>query len=233
MIKPSVFALSLLLSPAFLLAQKFEGGLSAKAGISQLLFVRTSPIPEDHDLSNRVRFSYQAGFFTSWNFSDRWSLDLEAMYWQQNGKTRETFTYTDASLIIHHTQNTYKTDVSYISVPLSFLYRIGNAQLVLGGLGAYEISQTLNIEIIDSSLGQINEVPYTDTLPDFTDFDLGFKAGIMYRITDQLKAGIEYYNGRINLTKDSGFDFNIRNQYVYATLRYNFIQPRREKFYTD
>ncbi|MBX7142663.1 MAG: PorT family protein [Chitinophagales bacterium] len=232
MTKPSILLMTFIAVIASLQchAQKFFFGPSVKAGISQIIFVKTDTIP-DHSISNRLNFSLQAGAYAEYKFANRFGAGLELLYWWQNGKLKDDFSYADA-LGNSITQNdVYKAHVSYFSVPVYFQYYMKDVSLLLGAQSGFEFSETGNLTSTTTTNGAATNTTESDIDLNFENFDIGIKAGVLYKVADNIVAGLEYYNGRVNLSKNNDLPFSSRNQYFYGSLRYNIIRGKRDVIY--
>jgi opacity protein-like surface antigen len=225
-----IFILLGISASAFAQDQKFVFGPSWKAGISQILFQKTDTIP-DHSLLNRVNFSFQAGGFAFYNFTQRSSVGLELLYWMQNGKVKDTYSFTDANSQVVSETDVYTATVSYVTIPIFYQYSLSDIILLLGVQGGYAFDQSGKIQATTITNGNTETGDKTSIEPDLENLDIGFKAGILYKITDNFTAGVEYYNGRVNLSKNNTDPYSSHNQYFYGSFRYNILTGKRQQIY--
>lgn len=212
-------------------AQKVFFGPTGKAGISQVLFNKTDTV-NDHSISNKLSFSFQAGAYAEYKFARRFSAGLELLYWWQNGKVEDDFSYVDPfSGNPVNEVNLYKSHVSYVSVPVFVQYYLSDVILMLGGHSGFEVSKSGSLQITTTSNGVTEEQEPRDYDLKLEEYDIGITAGVLYRISEKLTAGLEYYNGRVNLTQDNQIPYAARNQYFYGSFRYNLIRGKRGEIY--
>jgi len=232
--KRSIFLFALLISVRLYgqdEVQKFTFGPSLNAGISNVIFVKTDTIP-DHVISNRVQFSFQAGAFANYNIGKKFSVGMELLYWWQNGKARDQFSFVDpiTNKGVDQT-NEYKAHLSYVTVPIFVQYYVSDVILMLGVQGGYKFAESGSLKITTTEEGNTSEGDKTDVDLNFVNYDVGLKAGVLYKLSDNFTAGVEYYNGRINLSQNSTYPYSSRNQYFYGAFRYNIVHGKSGKMY--
>jgi len=212
-------------------AQKFSFGPSWKAGISNILLLKTDTI-KDHTFNNRVNFSFQAGAYTQYDFAKHFSAGVELLYWLQNGKLKDQFTYNDgiSGKTVNET-DVYKAYLSYVAIPLYFEWAPSDIILLLGGQYGILFSQSGSIKPSTTVDGVTTEGEKTSRDPNFENYDVGFKAGVLYKLGDNFTAGVEYYNGRVNLSKNNDDPFSSHNQYFYGAFRYNIVRGKAGQMY--
>lgn len=226
-----VFTALLLFCTLACQAQKFSLGPSAKAGISQVLFNKTDTVV-GHSISNKLSFSLQAGAFAEYKFAKRFGAGLELLYWWQNGKVEDEFTYTDIISGKPVSEvDVYRAHLSYFAIPVFFHYYMQDVVLMLGAQSGFEFGEAATIQVTTSTDGVTEKFDETDFDSNLEDFDVGIKAGVLYKISDQVTAGLEYYNGRVNLSQNNDLPYASRNQYFYGSLRYNLIRGKRGEIY--
>lgn len=211
--------------------QKFTFGPALNGGISQVIFVKTDTIP-DHSIQNKVQFSFQAGAFANYDIGKRFSVGLELLYWWQNGKARDQFSYVDPinNKGVDQT-NEYKAHLSYVALPVYFQYYVSDVILMLGVQSGFKFGESGSLQVTTTEENNTTEGDKTSVDLNLINFDIGFNAGVLYKLSENLIAGVEYYNGRENLSKNSTYPYSSRNQYFYGALRYNIIHGKPGKMY--
>jgi len=215
----------------------FAFGPVVKAGMGQILYNRTDTV-NIIDVKSKLKFSYQAGIFAGYRFTNSFSIAAEVNYWGQSGALIGEATVND-TLNNTLTEETTKDIIhlSYTAFPLYVMFHLRNASILLGGQAAVSINQS-GKRIFSSSINGVQQPDVTtNPEPAYVNYDYGGKAGIHYQISDRLDAGIEYYLGRTNLTHGSSEVYNAHNQNFYAAIRYNIVtHANKDKvngFYRD
>jgi len=217
-------------------AQNITGGLTAKAGISQIIRASVFGQPTNYESLNKFRFAYQVGLYGTFSFSKKSAIGLELLYMRQNGLQEITFEFTDtvSGSIFSGTDKLYM-NLGYISLPLYYSFTVSNISLHLGAQGNLLLSQS-GKEIFDASGGSdsTHSEKEFDSL-NFKNYDVGLNAGIHYVVGKHISFGINYYLGFVNLSNDEA-TFSAQNQNFCFDIAYRLFsgstKSEKEQWYT-
>jgi hypothetical protein len=218
------------------IAQTFSGGLTAKAGISQILRASKFGQPSGYDYTNKFRFSYQLGVYGAMKLSPRSSIGVELLYLRQNGLLETNINYLDTfsgTLVIG--QDKLYMYLDYFSVPLYYVFSTANVSLHLGVQGNVVISQKgKDLFVAKVNGDSTNSETEFDSL-NFKSYDAGLTAGVRYQPGKKVFFGFDYYLGFVNLSNDEAI-FSAQNQNFSFSVGYLLFtgssRREREQWYT-
>ncbi len=201
-------------------AQEFSYGAKLGLNISNIsMSYDNSDYDEGDDEGDKSRMSFVLGVMGEYKLSDQMAVSAELLYSAQGDKSKSEDSDDDYS-----SSYTYKTNLSYINIPILFNYYVAEGIAVKAGiqpgflLGAkykYSWEKTQDGE---TESGDDDE----DAKKDYNSIDFSIPIGVSYNITENIMVDARYNIGVANISKYTEGGYSEKNNVFQLSVGYKF-----------
>ncbi len=142
------------------------------------------------------------GLYFTIKISDKWFFHPEALPKSPfGGKNIPVYPLNDPTLDTAFRNGSIMREISYISLPLLFRYRIKGLLFAEAGPQLSLRTNAKDVFMVDASGGKLEFVKKAKD--DYTRFDLGFVAGLVMKLKKDngMGLGVRYYHGFTDVMK--------------------------------